>query len=136
AVLQFLAQRGDFFTGGAGVDAGQASQGRLDVGLGRTAVFDTVFQRALQVQTGRTAEDHQIQQRVTTQTVGAVYRYASHLAYCEQTVDDAVVTVQVLGNGLTMDIGSHATHHVVTGRDHRHRSGDRVNVGEGLGQFT
>src|SRR5690606_26318487 len=104
--------------------------------LGRTAVFDTVFQRALQVQTGRTAEDHQIQQRVTTQTVGAVYRYASHLAYCEQTVDDAVVTVQVLGNGLTMDIGSHATHHVVTGRDHRHRSGDRVNEGEGPGQFT
>src|SRR5690606_11476598 len=68
--------------------------------------------------------------------VGAVYGYASHFAYGEQAVDDAVVTVQVLGNGLAMDIGSHATHHVVTGRDHRHRRSDRVNMGEGLGQFT
>src|SRR5690606_22032931 len=99
AVLQFLAQRGDFFTGGAGVDAGQASQGGLDIGLGSTAVFDTVFQRALQVQTGRTTADHQVQQRVAAQAVGAVYRYASHSAYGEQTVDAAVVTAQVLGNG-------------------------------------
>lgn len=35
-----------------------------------------------------------------------------------------------------MDVGGNAAHHVVAGRDHRDRRNDRVDVGEGLGQFA
>jgi len=86
--------------------------------------------------TRSTAEYHQIEQRVATQTVGTVYRYASHFAYSEQTVDDLVVAVGILSDGLTMNIGRHAAHHVVAGRNHWNWSNNRIDVSEGLGQFA
>ena len=88
------------------------------------------------MQTGGTAEYHQVEQRVAAQAVGAVYRYAGHFAHGEQAFDDLVVAIGILGDGLAMDVGGNATHHVVAGRDHRDRRDDRVDVGEGLGQFA
>lgn len=104
--------------------------------LGSAAGVDALFQRFFQVQTGGTAEYHQVEQRVAAQAVGAVYRYAGHFAHGEQAFDDLVVAVGVLGDGLAMDVGGNAAHHVVAGRDHRDRRDDRVDVGEGLGQFA
>src|SRR5690606_34282750 len=93
-------------------------------------------QRFFQVQASGAAEYHQVEQRVAAQTVGTVHRHARHFTYSEQTFDDLVVAVGVLSDCLTMNVGRHAAHHVVAGRDDRYRSDDWVDVGEGLGQFA
>src|SRR5690606_10229653 len=114
----------------------QAGQGGFDVGLGSAAVVDTFLQSAFQVQASGATEYHQVEQRVTAQTVGTVYRYTGHFANGEQAFDDLVVAFGILGDRLTMDVGGNTTHHVVTGRHYRHRGSDRVDMGEGLGQLT
>src|SRR5690606_20292409 len=114
--------RSHVFASAALVDAGQALERQLDVGLAGATGFDALFQRFFQVDTGSATEHHQVEQRVAAQAVGTVYRYASHLTHSEQTFDDLVVAVGILSDGLTMNVGGHAAHHVVAGRDHRNRS--------------
>src|SRR5690606_35570687 len=102
----------------------------LQIGFARLALLNTFFQRLLDIQTGSTTEHHQIQQRVTAQTVGTVYRYAGNLAYREQSGDDFVIAIGILGQRLTMNIGRDTTHHVVARRHHRNRFLDRVSMGK------
>src|SRR5690606_13333129 len=118
------------------VDTGQPLERGLDVGVAAATGVDALFEGLLQVQTGGTTEHHQVEQRVAAQAVGTVYGYASHLAHGEQAFDDLVVAVGVLGDGLAMNVGGNAAHHVVAGRDDRDRRDDRVDVREGLGQFA
>src|SRR5690606_31952848 len=95
-------------------------------------MLDAFLQRLLQVQTSGTAEHHQVEQRVATQAVGAMNRYASHFANREQAFDDLVVAIGILSDRLSMNIGGDTTHHVMAGRNDRNRSGNRVDMSEGL----
>src|SRR5690606_23968287 len=88
AVLQRLAQRSHILTLGAGIQAGQTGEGSLDVGFGSATVLDAFLQRAFKMQTGRTTEHYQVEQRVAAQTVGTVYGYAGHFTNCEQAFDE------------------------------------------------
>ncbi|CAM5620243.1 hypothetical protein SSTU70S_02138 [Stutzerimonas stutzeri] len=88
------------------------------------------------MQTGRTTEDHQVEQRVAAQAIGTVHGYASHFTDSEKAVDDLVVAAGVLRDCLTMNVGGDTTHHVVAGRHHWTRCSNRVDVGEGLRQFA
>src|SRR5690606_22284653 len=78
----------------------------------------------------------QVEEGVAPQAVGAVHRYAGHFATGEQAFDDLVVAIGVEGQGLAVDVGGNAAHHVVTGGHHRDRLLDGVGVGEGDGQFA
>ena len=99
-------------------------------------MLDAVAQCLLQVQAGSTAEHHQVEQRVAAQAVGAVNRYARHFTYGEQARDDVILAFFVHGDGLAMNVGGNAAHHVVAGWNDRHWRDDRVDMGEGLGQFA
>src|SRR5690606_38162056 len=136
ALLQLALERSHVFTSAALVDASQTRQGLFDVGFAGTTDFHAFFQRFFQVQTSGAAEHNQVEQRVAAQTVGTVYRYAGHFTDSEQTFDDLVVAVGVLGDGLTVDVGGNTAHHVVAGRDNRDRCDDRVDMCEGLRQFA
>ena len=93
-------------------------------------------QRFFQVQASSTAEYHQVEQRVAAQTVGTVYRYASHFTYGEQTRNDLIHAFGVLGDRLAVNVGGNAAHHIVASRNNRNRSNHRVNVCESLRQFA
>ncbi|RMR95123.1 hypothetical protein ALP76_05479 [Pseudomonas savastanoi pv. glycinea] len=135
AALQLFTQRGDVFAGSALVQAGNACQRSIDIGLGSTGVVDTFAQRFLQVDTCSATEHNQIEQRVAAQTVCTVNRYASHFTYREQTRNDLIDTGGVLSDRLTMNVGGNAAHHVMAGRNYRNRRCCRVDVSEGLGQL-
>ena len=89
----------------------------------------------LQMQTGRTSEDHQVKQRVAAQTVSAVYGYAGDLTHREQARNHHVFALLVHSQRLTGHFGRDTAHHVVTGWDNRDRLFNRVNVRKGTGQF-
>ena len=99
-------------------------------------MLDTVLQGLFQMETGCATEYNKVKQGVATQTVGTMNRHARHFAYRKQPVNDLVITVCILGHRLAMNVSGNATHHVVTGRDHRHRSSYRINVREGLRQLA
>ncbi|MNB66243.1 hypothetical protein D3C75_127140 [compost metagenome] len=136
AALQLATQGSDVFAVSTVVQCVQARQGSFDVGFGSVVVFDAVGQRLFQVQAGSTAEYHQVEQRVAAQTVGTVNRYASHFTYREQTRNDLIHAIGVLGDRLAMDVGGNAAHHIVASRNNRNRRNNRVNVGESLRQFA
>ena len=79
--------------------------------------------------------NHQIEERVAAQAVGAVYRDARRLADGVEAGNHRVLPVRALGERLAVDVGGHAAHHVVAGGHHRNRLPNGVDVGEGLGQF-
>ncbi|EJK91798.1 hypothetical protein UUU_11380 [Klebsiella pneumoniae subsp. pneumoniae DSM 30104 = JCM 1662 = NBRC 14940] len=87
------------------------------------------------MQARRAAEDHQVEQRVAAQTVGAVDRYAGDFAYREQARDHHVFALLIHGQRLTGDFGRDTAHHVVTGWDNRDRLFHRIDVGKGTGKF-
>ncbi|BAK10574.1 conserved hypothetical protein conserved hypothetical protein [Pantoea ananatis AJ13355] len=83
----------------------------------------------------RATEDHQVQQRVATQTVRPVYRYAGDFTHREQARNHFIFALLIHTQRLTGDFGWHAAHHVVTGWDNRNRLFNRVNVSKGTGQL-
>ncbi len=88
------------------------------------------------MQASCTTEHHQVEQRVAAQAVGTVNRYARHFTHGEQARDDGVLRLFVHGDGLAMNVGGNAAHHVVAGWNDRNRRDHRVDVGEGLGQLA
>src|SRR5690554_1821533 len=136
AVLQILANLGHVFTFGSSVQTIQARHGTLDVFFGSAVNLKAAAQLLFDVQASRTTEYNQVQQGVTTQTVGTVNRHTSSLTTGKQARDRLVVAVFVLGQGLATYVGGNTAHHVVTGRNHRNRLFNRVNVREGTGQLT
>src|SRR5690606_18797849 len=134
--LPIFTQRRHIFTRITLVDASQTLERLLDVGFAGTARLNTFLECFFQVQASRTTEYHQVKQRVAAQAVGTVYRHASHFTDSKQTFDDLIVAIGVLGDRLTMDVGSHTTHHVVAGRNDRNRCNHRVDMSKGLGQLT
>ena len=133
--MQLFAQRGNVFAFGTRVQAIQTRQGSVDVGLAWTRVINAFLEGLFQEQAGGATEYHQVEQRVAAQTVGTVNRYASHFTYREQTRDDLVNAVGVLGDRLAMNVGGNAAHHIVASWNNRDRRNSRVNVGKGLGQL-
>src|SRR5690606_34808193 len=136
AALQLALQGGNVFARGALVELVQAVQGNVDVGVAGVEVLDAVAQRLFQVQAGSTAKHHQVEQRVAAQAVGTVNRYARHFTYGEQARNDVILAFFVHGDGLAMNVGGNAAHHVVAGWNNRDRRDHRVDVSEGLGQFA
>ena len=78
----------------------------------------------------RTAEHHQVEQRVRAQAVGAVHRHARAFADRVETVDDLVRVAVLRHHDLTVIVRRNATHLVVDGRHHGNRFLDGVDVGE------
>lgn len=62
-----------------------------------------------------TTEDNQVEERVGTKTVSTVDGDTSGLTTGEETLDDLVVTLSVLGKDLTSVLGRDTTHVVVDG---------------------
>src|SRR5690554_6390651 len=136
AVLQILANLGHVFTFGSSVQTIEARHGTLDDFFGSDIDLKAAAQLLFDVPASRTTEYNQVQQGVTTQTVGTVHRHTSSLTTGKQARDRLVVAVFVLGQGLATYVGGNTGHPIVTGRDHRNRLFNRVNVREGTGQLT
>src|SRR5690554_4991548 len=136
AVLQILTNLGYIFTFRSTVQTLQACHGALDVFFGSAVNFKAATQLLFNVQASRTTEHNQVKQGVTTQTVSAVYRHTSCFTAGKQARDWLVDAVFVLGQGLATHVGRNTAHHVVTGRNHRNRLFNRVNVSKGTGQLT
>src|SRR5690606_2555778 len=105
AALQLFAQRGDVFASGTLVEAGKAVERRIQIGLGSAPMLGTSLQYLLKVQSSVTANHHLVEQRVDTQAVGTLNRFASHCANREQASDDHVVAIGIQGDRLTMNVG-------------------------------
>src|SRR5690554_321759 len=136
AVLQVVALLSNVFAFGCRVQPFQTRHRTPDDFFGGAIDFSAVTQLLLDVQASRTTEHHQVQQRVATQAVSTVYRYTGRFTAGKQTRDRLVVAVFVLSQGLTTHVGGNPAHHVVTGRNNRHRLFNRVYVSEGTGQLT
>ena len=81
------------------------------------------------------SEDDEIQERVSTETVGAVDRDGSGLATGEQTRNDLVVALGILCDDLTSVLGGNTTHVVVdSGKDGNGLLGD-IDTGENGGSL-
>src|SRR5690606_6614816 len=81
-------------------------------------------------------EYHKVQQGVTTEAVSTVYRNARHFTTSVKTVNNDIITRCVQRQRLTMNIGRHTTHHVVTGRHNWNGCMHRIYVCKGARQLT
>ena len=77
-----------------------------------------------------TAEHDDVEQRVGAEPVGAVNRDAGGLADRHQSGDDRFGIAVAHRDDLAMQIGRHAAHVVVDGRQHRDRLARHVDAGE------
>src|SRR5690606_11068708 len=102
-VLQVLTNLCHALATAGSIQTFQTGHGHLDVGIGCVCHTETFFQHFLDLQTGRTAEDHQVKQRVAANAVSAVNRYASYLATGEQAINNLILTISVHGQSLTTD---------------------------------
>src|SRR5690606_21878124 len=108
---------------------------RFHIALAGGTIINTFAQLFFDVHPRSTTKDHQIQQRVTAQTIGAVNRYTGNFTTSIETRDDFVVAVGVLSESLTVDVGDDTAHHVVTGGNHWNRLFYRIRVSEGTRQL-
>ena len=136
--LQLFAQSGHRLTTGRRFPAIQTGHRFVDVGIRGLVLGHALTELVFNVQTRRTPEYHQIQQRVTAETVRTVYRYTGYFTDREETVNKLVFTFMAARqlDGLTMNVGGDTTHHVVTGWYYRDRLFHRIGLCEGNGQFT
>src|SRR5690606_16347808 len=136
--LQAVAQLGHRFAIAGFFPATHARQRTVEVVAARLGLLHTLAQRVLDIQAGGATEYHQVEQRVTAEAVGTVYRYARHFTHGEQAINDFRVAFMTAAQAqrLAVNVGRDTTHHVMTGRHYRNRLLDRVGMTEGLGQLT
>lgn len=134
--LQFVAQGINIFAAGLVVQTVKALFGKF------ARVFRQLFPIALFVDESnhavarRFAEHHQIQQRVRTQTVRAVYGRTSTFARRVQTFYHHFGIISFGNNDFAQVVGGNAAHHVVRGRHNGNRVFNRVDAGKLNGNFA
>ena len=133
--MQISTHISDFFTGSRIVQTIQTRHCTLNIFVGRINKIEAFFEALLNLQTHRTTEYHQIQQRVTAQTVCTVNRNTRNLTSSVQAFNDHVIAIFILSQRLTTNIGRYATHHVVTGWNNRNRLFNRVSVSKSTRQL-
>ncbi len=110
-------------------------QGILVGILGQRRQGAAALDRLPATQPSRTAEHHEVGERVRAEAVGAVHRNAGRLADREQARNDRVRVAVLQRVDLAVIVRRDAAHVVVDRRQHRDRLAAQVDAGEDLGAF-
>ena len=132
AGLQFFLQFGRRFALLGMIPTLQSDGRFIDISLARLTDAYALVQCFVDIDASRAAEDNQIKERVSTQTISTMNRHASRLADSEEAWHGLVLALGIPSDRLAMNIGRQPAHHIVTSRYDRDRFFDGVNVSESL----